>query len=139
MDYKDMIFTKEDREALKRNKKHIIDWIMKNIVPNMQSNSKIKCDFGGTYISPRTNAKVALYHFYVFNESKEFYSGGGTVTNGYIGYGGKFGYMSESFESVTSPYDIYPIVDNWSLIKKTLLHEIEEQKRNKDVIYNFEV
>ena len=139
MNYKDMVFTKEDREALIRNKKHIVDWIMKNIVPNMQADSKIKCDFGETYTSPRSNMKVASYHFYVYSELKDFYSGGGTATNGCIGYGEKFGYMNESFESVTSPYDIYPIVDNWSLIKKTLLHGIEKQKRNKDVIYNFEV
>jgi hypothetical protein len=47
--------------------------------------------------------------------------------------------MDESFESVNSPYDIFPIVDNWGLIKATLLNELEAQKANRRVINQFEV
>lgn len=139
MNYEDMKFTNDDKEKLKENKRMIIDWIKENIIPNMEKGSKIKCDFGGIYRCPRTNSTVELYHFWVYSEPKEFYSGGGTTTKGTIGYGQKFGYISQSFESVSSPYDIYPIVDNWSIIKNVLLNEIKNQKIIKNSIYNFSV
>ena len=117
----------------------IIDWITENVVPHMDADSTIKCDFGGTFRCPRTKTPVELYHFWVFSESRSFYSGGGTMTKGTIGYGQKFGYQDRSFESVNSPYDIYPIVDNWSMIKNKLLNGIEEQKTSRKSIYDFEV
>ena len=44
--------------------------------------------------------------------------------------------MSEKFlKSVYSPYDIYPIVDNWASIKRELLNGIKEQKVIKKEIY----
>lgn len=107
MNYEDMTFTESEREKLKENKKMIIDWITENIILYMNENSSIKCDFGGIHQCPRSSAKVDNYHFYVFSESREFHSGGGKTTEGKIGYGQKFGYINESFESVNSPYDIY--------------------------------
>lgn len=134
-----MHFTDNDKEKLKENKRMIIEWITENIIPNMDEDSQIKCDFGDTYRCPRTYTTVESYHFWVFSEPRKFFSGGGRTTDGTIGYGRKFGYMDESFESVNSPYDIFPIVDNWGLIKATLLNELEAQKANRRVINQFEV
>ena len=139
MNYEDMHFTDNDKEKLKENKRMIIEWITENIIPNMDEDSQIKCDFGDTYTCPRTYTTVESYHFWVFSEPRKFFSGGGRTTDGTIGYGRKFGYMDESFESVNSPYDIFPIVDNWGLIKATLLNELEAQKANRRVINQFEV
>lgn len=139
MKYEDMRFTDGDKKRLLENKQMIIDWVMENIVPNMVENSRIGCDFGGIYRCPRTGSTVEAYHFYVYSESNDFYSGGGTTTEGFIGYGQKFGYMDESFESVHNPYDIYPVVDNWASIKRVLLNGIKEQKASKKQIYEFEV
>ena len=139
MKYEDMRFTDNDKKKLRENKKMIVDWIMENIVPNMAKDSKIKCDFGEIYKCPITSSTVKTYHFYVYSELNEFYSGGGVTTKGFIGYGQKFAYMSESFENVYSPYDIYPIVDNWASIKRELLNGIKEQKVIKKEIYEFEV
>lgn len=135
----EMTFTDNDRARLKENKQAIIDWIKLNIVPFIDDDSKIECDFGGTYRCPRTGRSVDNYHFYVYGKEREFYSGGGHRTKGTIGFGEKFGYMSESFESVNSPYDIYLVVNNWKFIKRTLLDGVAAQERNRKSIYEFEV
>ena len=49
MNYEDMHFTDNDKEKLKENKRMIIEWITENIIPNMDEDSQIKCDFGDTY------------------------------------------------------------------------------------------
>lgn len=139
MDYTELHFTEEDKQRLLQNKEEMVKWIMDNIVPFIQEDSKIKIDFGGIYHCPRSYSSVENYHFYVYGSKQKFYSGGGSNTEGYIGFGEKFGGISEAFETVRSPYDIYPIMDNWDMIKRTLLGSIKEQKENRKAIYSFQV
>ena len=60
MNYEDMHFTDNDKEKLKENKRMIIEWITENIIPNMDEDSQIKCDFGDTYRCPRTYTNIGV-------------------------------------------------------------------------------
>lgn len=136
-DYNDMSFTDGDREQLKLNRDQIVQWIMENIVPMLTEDEKIYVDFGGKYSCPRTYSTTDNYHFAVYGSERNITSGGGRKTKGYIGYGEKFGGISQSFESTESPYEIYPVVDNWKEIKINLVARLKQIQEDKDAIYKF--
>ena len=139
MDYERMTFTDNDRERLLANKEIIIDWIMENIVPNMDEEARFYVDFGGTYQAPGSWQTTENYHFGVYGAKRTFCSGGGRKTDGYIGCGQKYGGLSDAFETIKSPWEIYPIVDNWRMIKESLLSQVETAKRSRKSIYEFKV
>ena len=136
-DYSDMNFTDKDRTQLKLNRDQIVQWIMENIVPMLSEDEKIHIDFGGKYSCPRSSSVIDNYHFAVYGSERNITSGGGRKTKGYIGYGEKFGGISQSFESTESPYEIYPVVDNWTTIKMCLMTRLQEMEKEKEAIYNF--
>lgn len=139
MKYENMEFTENEKEQLNKNKEMIIAWIMENIVPKMNENSHIMCDFGGVFTSSTTYNSTTEYHFAVYSSPQDFTTlGGGRKTHGIIGYGEKFGYICESFESVFLPYQIFSVIDNWTLIKRELLKGLEEQQTTKKSIFSFE-
>lgn len=138
-DYIDMNFTDRDRAQLKLNRDQIVQWIMENIVPMLNEDDHIYVDFGGTYSCPRTYSTIDNYHFAVYGSERNITSGGGRKTKGYIGYGEKFGGISQSFESTESPYEIYPVVDNWTTIKMCLMTRLKQIQEDKDAIYQFRV
>ena len=138
MKYEDMIFTDNDKARLKENRDAICTWIMKNIVPVIDDDASLHVDFGDIYRCPRSGTPIETYHFVVYGKEHSFYfmSDRG---KGCIGYGQKFGGCHEPFEKAYSPYDIFPIVDNWKMIKSKLLSMVSEQKKAKESIYVFEV
>ena len=138
-DYNDMSFTDRDREQLKLNREQIVQWIMENIVPMLSEDEKIHIDFGGKYSCPRSSSVIDNYHFAVYGSERNITSGGGRKTKGYIGYGEKFGGISQSFESTGSPYEIYPVVNNWKEIKINLMTRLKQIQEDKDAIYQFSV
>lgn len=138
MDYGDMRFTENDKKRLLENRDAICAWIMENIVPAIDDDESVRVDYGGTYRCPRSGTPTEMYHFVVYGKKNHFYFMGDKGT-GYIGYGEKFGGCHEPFEKAYSPYDIYPVVDNWKMIKQVLLSTVEERKRAKKSIYSFEV
>lgn len=140
--YEEMKFTDNDKARLRENKEVICQWIMENIVPLLNEDDRIYIDYGGTYRSGREyswSEGVAYYHFAVYGRENEFRTGGGTRTKGYIGCGQKYGRIEQAFEKVFSPYDIYPVVDNWQIIKNKLISEAKRKKDDKKSIYAFEV
>lgn len=137
MEYNDMIFTDNDKTRLRENRDAIVSWIMENIVPYMDKNDTLRVDYGETYRCPRDGSSVENYHFRVYGKENHFYFMGDRGT-GYVGYAQKFGGF-ESFKKAYSPYDIYPVVDNWQMIKGELLGQIAERKEAKKSIYAFEV
>ena len=56
-----------------------------------------------------------------------------------IGYGVRYGGVESSFETKTSPYSIYPVVDNWSMIKSELLKGVAERQERKVNINAFTI
>ena len=138
MKYENMTFTDNDRAKLKENRDAICAWIMENIVPVINDDSSLKIDFGEIHRCPRTGTPIETYHLVVYGKIHRFYFMG-DKGSGYIGYGEKFGGCHEPFEKVCSPYEIYPVVDNWKMIKGKLLSMVSEQKKAKESIYAFEV
>lgn len=138
MNYEDMVFTENDKARLKENRNAICKWIMENIVPFIDEDVSLKIDYGETYRCPRTGNPIETYHFVVYGKEHHFYFMGDRG-KGYVGYGQKFGGCHESFEKAYSPYDIYPVVDNWKMIKNRLLSMVKEHKVAKKSIYEFEV
>lgn len=138
MKYENMTFTDEDCARLRTNRDAICGWIMENIVPAIDDDASLCIDFGDIYRCPRTGTPIETYHLVVYGKKHQFYfmSDKGT---GYIGYGEKFGGCHNPFEKVYSPYEIYPVVDNWKMIKGKLLSMVDERKRAKGKIYRFEV
>ena len=140
MEYSDLNFNDDEKKRIINNKKAIVSWIMNNVVLNIRDDDVIRIDYGGTYISPRGFSKpVNNYHIAVYGREQNFRNGGGKNTSGYIGIGEKYGMISESLENCTCAWDIYPIMDNWQLIKSELLYKVEELKKSKAAIYEFEV
>lgn len=137
MNYEDMVFTDNDKARLKENRDAICKWIMDNVVPNIEDEDVLKIDFGGTYRCPRTGTPIEKYHFRVYGEPNHFYFME-DLGRGNIGYAQKFGGY-QPFEKAYSPYEIYPIIDNWKMIKMKLINQIEEHKKAKGNIYAFEV
>lgn len=138
MNYEDMIFTDGDKARLKENRNAICNWIIENIVPMVDDDDSLRIDYGGIYRCPRTGTPVEKYHLVVYGKPHKFYFMGDRG-KGCIGYGEKFGGCHEPFENAYSPYDIYPVVDNWKMIKNKLLSMVEERKRARGRIYTFEV
>ena len=141
MKYEDMTFTEEDKKRLEENRDQIIEWIETNIVPNIAKDDRIIVEFGGTYRDPRSfGDPVANYRLAVYGKEETIYSAGsGSTTKGNIGYGQRYGGISKAFKAVWSAWDLYPVIDNWKLIKDKLLNEMYERKKNKKAIYSFEV
>lgn len=140
-DYSEMRFTDEDKKKLVENRKAIVNWIMENIVPQLGKDDVIRIDYGGTYVSSRSFCAkpTSNYHFAVYGEKHNFYSGGGSTTNGYVGIGEKYGGVSEAFEGVNHAWSIYPVMDNWRTIKNELISKLKEKQNNKASIYEFSV
>lgn len=138
MKYENMTFTDNDRARLKENRDAICAWIMNNIVPAIDDDASLQVDFGEIYRCPRTGTPIETYHFVVYGKIHHFYFMGDRGS-GCIGYGEKFGGCHEPFEKIGSPYKIYPVVDNWKMIKGRLLSMVEERKRARGRIYTFEV
>lgn len=139
IDYNNMNFTDKDREQLKSNRNQIVQWIMENIVPMLTEDEKIYVDFGGKYSCPRSSSVTDNYHFAVYGREYIFMSGGGRKTKGYVGYGEKFGGISQAFETTCSPYEIYPIMDNWKEIKNSLVTRLKQIQEYKGAIYQFSI
>lgn len=136
MNYDDMVFSNDDKARLKENRNAICKWIMENIVPNIADDDTLKIDFGGIYKCPRSGTPVEKYHLRVWGKPYSFYFMGNRGS-GNIGFAKQFG-VYESFEKAGA-YDVYPVVDNWKMIKRELLNQIEERKVAKGSIYAFEV
>ena len=136
MNYEDMIFTDNDKARLKENRNAICKWIMENIVPYINDDDTLKVDFGGIYRCPRSGSPIEKYHLRVYGSPHEFYFMGSNGS-GNIGFAEKFG-VYDPFEKAGA-YRIYPVVDNWKMIKSALLNQIEERKVAKGNIYSFEV
>ena len=138
MRYEDMVFTDNDKSRLKENRDAICSWIMENIVPFMDEDDTLRIDFGPIYRCPRTGTRIETYHLAVYGRKHNFYFMGDRGS-GFIGYGEKFGGLYDPFEKVCSPYEIFPVVDNWKMIKRRLLGMAGERKAAKKSIYTFEV
>lgn len=138
MNYENMTFTDGDKARLIESRNMICDWIMKNIVPTINDDDSLRVSFGGTYRCPVSRKTTERYHIVVYGERHNFYFMGNRGT-GYIGYGEKFGGCWDPLEKVYSPYEIYPIVDNWKMIKARLLSMVAELKLVKKNIYTFEI
>ena len=137
MRYENMTFTDNDKARLKENRDAICNWIIKNIVPVIDDDASLHVDFGDIYRCPRSGTPIETYHFVVYGKEHPFYFMGDRE-KGYIGYAQKFGGY-EPFEKAYSPHYIFPIVDNWKMIKSKLLSMVSEQKRARESIYIFEV
>ena len=138
-DYSDMHFSKEDTEQLIANRDKICEWIMQNIVPELDEDDHIMIDYGGEYLGVRSYTKTTNYHIAVYGKEREFTSGGGTRTQGHIGIGERYGYISHALKGKTNPYDIYPIVVNWRNLKDEMTSQLHRKKSNRRKIYTFEV
>lgn len=138
MRYDNMTFTNNDKARLKENRDIICRWIMENIVPSMNEDDVFHIDFGDIYRCPRSGTPIETYHLVVYGKEHSFYFMGDRGRS-HIGYGEKFGGCHEPFEKVYSPYEIYPVVDNWRMIKCKLLDMIEKHKRARKIIYTFKV
>lgn len=142
-DYGNMLFTETERKELVNARKKICDYVISEIIPNMVAQKSIKIDFGGRYVSPRNWSSNATtnYHFYIYAEPHHFYGDGSC---GYkdrdisIGFSEKYGYVND-FEKTNSPYNIYPIVDNWSEIKSEIRHQLSRMIDDNAMVMNFEV
>ena len=138
MRYEDMIFTDNDKSRLKENRDAICSWVMENIVPFIDDDASLSVDFGPIYRCPRTGTPIETYHLAVYGRKHSFYFMG-ERGSGFIGYGEKFGGLHDPFEKVYSPYETFPVVDNWKMIKQRLLSMGEERKGARKSIYTFEV
>lgn len=140
MDYTDMKFNDTDKQKLIENRDTICKWVMENIVPQLDKDERVIIGYGGKYRSPRSfmSEPVDNYYFGVYGEDHTIYFNGAKQI-GHIGVGEKYGRVSRSFAKVTNPYDIYPVIDNWKLIKSQLLSEVEKNKANRKAIFNFVV
>ena len=139
MDYSDMHFSKEDAEQLVINRDKICEWIMQNIVPELDEDDYIMINYGGEYLGARSCIKTTNYHIAVYGKEREFISGGGIKTQGCIGIGEKYGYISYALKDRPSPYDIYPIVANWKNLKNEMNRQLLIKRSNRERIYEFEV
>lgn len=140
MDLDNMIFSAEDKENLKENRNKINAWIMENIVPKLAPNERIHVDYGGRYKARNDWTEgTTRYHFAVYGEEQTFYSGGGDKTKGYVGVGQKYGGISHALQTVGNPYDLYPIIENWTHVKSCLVNEANARANARKSIQNFEV
>ena len=135
MRYRDMVFTKNDEARLRENRDAICNWIMENIVPMLNKDDVLDVDFYENYRCQRTGF-IETYRFRVYGRKERFYIER-FRGNGYVGFGR--GRICEPFEENPNPYDIYPVVDNWRMIKSRLLKMVTERKQAKRSIYEFEV
>lgn len=138
MNISDMVFTDEDREKLIENRKKIFDWIKENIISQLTEDDKITIDYGGTYMGMRSYESTTNYHLVVFGKKSSVYYTSERY-EGYIGIGEKYGDITRMFDDAESPRDIYPVIDNWELIKNTLLKEVAERREKKKIIYEFKI
>ena len=143
MNYEDMHFTEEDKKQLQRNKQAMMKWIEENIVPYLSpsdSYDRILVEFGGIYRCHGDFSKgVSNYRIVVYGSEQTFYSGGGTHSKGKIGYGEKYGGIGHSLDEIWSPYQIYPLMDNWEYIKGELLAGLRNRRAASKAIAEFAV
>lgn len=139
MEYNNIDFTLEEQKKLIENRNEIVKWVKENIIPYMKGTPVVKCDFGKTHTSPYTYEKTEEFHSWVYAKLKSFREFGGTDSEGFIGFGEKFGYAENNFENETSPSKLYSVVTNWKLIKGELLSEVKNMQRVKEEIYKFTV
>lgn len=140
MEYDNLIFTDAEKERLKENRNAVNAWIMENVVPHLAKEERIIIDYGDSYKAPGSFSEPTTeYHFAVYGEEHQFYSGGGRQSKGYIGIGQRYGGISHAMQTVGNAYDLYPIFANWTLIKNRLLREVEDRKTKRMEIYSFTV
>ena len=140
--YDNMHFTEAEEKALIQNRDKICAWIKENIIPKLEPTEydRIKIDFGGVYRSYNDFGKgTTEYLFAVYGAPTDIYFNGRVNKDISIGYGVRYGGVESSFETKTSPYSIYPVVDNWSMIKSELLKGAAERQERKANINSFTI
>ena len=142
---REMHFTNEEKENLKKCRDEIAIWIEQNIIPHLGKDERIKYDFGGAYYdrSSYDSEGTAYYHFSVWSNPIRLHNScGGFNGESNITFSQQYGY-NDDFRSLYNPYQLFPIVKDWVAIKSYLLGEVRrlqklrEEKTN--LIQNFVV
>ena len=138
MNYDEIVFSKEDRVRLNENRDSICKWIEKNILPKLQKDDVIRIDFGGVYSSCRSFDTTTNYHFAVYGDPERKIRSMFDSYDGQIGFGEKFGGIGTPFDKAFSR-EIYVVMDNWQMIKQTLLTEVDARIKGRESIHAFQV
>ena len=138
MRYDNLVFTETDKERIRENIKSINQWIIDNVVPYLAEDERIYIDYGDKYQAPGSWDSTTDFHLAVYGKENTIY-GYSRKSTGYVGIGDKYGGISDAILTVSSPYRLFPVIDNWTLIKNRLLREVEDRKTKRMEIYSFTV
>ena len=133
-----IVFTPEDKQKLIENRKMIFDWILDNIIAELNEDDVITVDYGGTYMGMRSYETTSNYHLAVYGKKSVVHTNE-ERKEGFIGVGEKYGGISDFLDDSESSHAIYPVVDNWKEIKKSLMEQVTERRKKKKAIYEFVV
>lgn len=136
---RNMQFSDEERKVLKAQRDLVVKWIMDNIVPRIPKGEHILIDFGDRYKAPTAWDWTTEYHFGVYGEPHSFWADHDDNITGYVGFGELYGGLGHAVEHLKSPYDIFPIINNWKVIKQNLFEEVCRLEDKHSSIANFTI